>query len=146
MPSAAKGKVTKKLATKKRKYPNVDTARAAVVVEATERAERGGARSGVHIINQLSLAQRAIVQEVERYHGSLARIAILGGQCVAMEESQPQGESQPIEQTEQAQEGEQAEETEQAPQPQLRRSSHTRALVTPRLDTQRRGSHLPPRP
>ena len=46
-PIDTKGKATKKLATKKRKYPNADTAGAAAVVEAVDRAERGGARSGV---------------------------------------------------------------------------------------------------
>ena len=49
MPTDPKGKATKKLATKKRKYPDADTARAAAIVEAVERAERGGARSGVVI-------------------------------------------------------------------------------------------------
>ena len=44
-----KGKATKKLATKKRKYPDADIARAAVVVVVVERAERGGAWSGVVI-------------------------------------------------------------------------------------------------
>ena len=39
----------KKLATKKREYPDADTVRAAVVAEATERAGRGGVRSGVQI-------------------------------------------------------------------------------------------------
>ena len=48
-PTDPKGKAMKKLATKKRKYPNADTARAAVVAEAIERAERGGAHSGVVI-------------------------------------------------------------------------------------------------
>ena len=33
MPVDLKGKVTKKLATKKQKYPDADTARAAIVVE-----------------------------------------------------------------------------------------------------------------
>ena len=37
LPSEAKGKATKKLATKKRKYPDADTARAAAVVAVTER-------------------------------------------------------------------------------------------------------------
>ena len=60
-PTDAKGKATKKLVTKKRKYPNVDTVTAATVVEAAERVERGGARSGVVIADQLSLAQRAAV-------------------------------------------------------------------------------------
>jgi len=109
LPAEVKGKA-KKLATKKRKYVDVDTERAAVVAAAAERAERGGARSGVVITDQLSPAQRAAIEQVERRHGSLARIAMLGGQRVAMEETQPQGE--PQQQTEQAQEGEQAEETE----------------------------------
>ena len=51
-PTDPKGKAIKKLATKKRKYPDADTARAAVVAEATEHAERGGARSGVVITDQ----------------------------------------------------------------------------------------------
>ena len=48
-PTDPKGKAMKKLASKKRKYPDAETARAVVVVEATDRAERGGARSGVVI-------------------------------------------------------------------------------------------------
>ena len=47
LPTDPKGKATKKLATKKRKYPDADTARAAAVVAAGERAEAGCARSGV---------------------------------------------------------------------------------------------------
>ena len=43
LPTDVKGKAIKKLATKKRKYLDADTARAAAVVEAAERAERGGA-------------------------------------------------------------------------------------------------------
>jgi hypothetical protein len=39
-PVDTKGKATKKLATRKRKYPIADTAKAATVVEAIERAER----------------------------------------------------------------------------------------------------------
>ena len=42
LPADPKGK-----ATKKHKYPDADTARAAIVAEAAEHAERGGARSGV---------------------------------------------------------------------------------------------------
>ena len=49
LPSEAKGKATKKLAMKKRKCLDADTARAAVVAAAAERAEVGGARSGVQI-------------------------------------------------------------------------------------------------
>ena len=47
LPVDPKGKAMKKLATKKRKYPDADIARAAVVVVAAERVEAGGARSGV---------------------------------------------------------------------------------------------------
>ena len=54
LPSVAKGKATKKLATKMWKYPDADIARAAIVTAATERAEVGGARSGVQITYQVS--------------------------------------------------------------------------------------------
>ena len=47
LPIDPKGKATKKIASKKRKYPDAETAHAAAVVEAVERAEKGGARSGV---------------------------------------------------------------------------------------------------
>ena len=47
LPADPKGKATKKLATKKRKYPDADTARAVAVVAAVEHIEAGGARSGV---------------------------------------------------------------------------------------------------
>ena len=47
MPTDVKGKATKKLVTKKRKYADADTMRAAAVAATAERAERGGARSGV---------------------------------------------------------------------------------------------------
>ena len=47
LPADPKGKATKKLATKKRKYPDADTARVAVVVAAAEHAKARGARSGV---------------------------------------------------------------------------------------------------
>ena len=46
LPADVKGKA-KKLAMKKCKYPDADTERAAAVVAAIERAERGGTRSGV---------------------------------------------------------------------------------------------------
>ena len=52
LPADPKGKAMKKIATKKRKYPDAETARAAAVAEATERAERGDARSGVVIADQ----------------------------------------------------------------------------------------------
>ena len=53
LPIGLKGKVTKKTASKKRKYLDAETTRAAVA-EAVERAERGGARSGVVIVDHLS--------------------------------------------------------------------------------------------
>ena len=57
-----KGKATKKLATRKCKYPDADIARATVVAEAVERAERGGARSGVVIADQLPPATREALE------------------------------------------------------------------------------------
>ena len=54
LPVDPKGKATKKVASKKRKYPDVETARAAAVAEATKLAERGGARSGVVIADHLA--------------------------------------------------------------------------------------------
>ena len=62
LPTDPKGKATKKLATKKRKYPDANTARAAAVAEAAECAERGGARSGVWIVDQLSQEARATLE------------------------------------------------------------------------------------
>ena len=46
-PADPKGKATKKLATRKHKYLDAETTRAAAVAATIERAERGGARSGV---------------------------------------------------------------------------------------------------
>ena len=51
-PTEPKGKATKKLAVRKHKYLDADTARVVAVAEATERAERGGACSGVVITDQ----------------------------------------------------------------------------------------------
>ena len=78
LPTEVKGKA-KKLAMKKRKYADADTERAAVVAAAVERAERGGAWSGVQIVDHLSPAQRAAVEQVEHRHGSLARTVMLEG-------------------------------------------------------------------
>ena len=127
-----KGKA-KNTTTKKLKFVDADTERAVAVVASVERAERGGAWSGVRIAYQLSPAQRLAVERVESLHGSPAGTAMLGGRCVSLEESRPQGEPQqqtlpPVqsEDTQQAEQVEQTEETEQAPQPQLRCSGHTR--------------------
>ena len=65
-PTDVKGKATKKLATRKHKYPDADIVRAAA-------AERGGAQSGVVIVDQLSPSTRATLEQVERRHGGLAR-------------------------------------------------------------------------
>jgi len=150
LPVDPKGRATKKLATRKRKYPDADTARAATVAEAAERAERGGAHSGVWITDQLSPEARATLERVERLHGGPAGTLMIGGQHHAFDEGQPQGESQqqapPVEQTQEGQEGQQAEEIEQAPRPQLHSSGRTRAPVMPRADTQWRGFRPPPRP
>ena len=79
LPTDAKGKATKKLTKKKRKYPDADTARAAAVAEAAEHAERGGTRSGVVIADQLSPSQRAAIQEVEHHHGTPAGTTMVRG-------------------------------------------------------------------
>ena len=83
-----KGKANK-TTTKKWKLIHVEAERAAAVAATTERAERGGARSGVHIVDQLSPAQRAAVERVESRHGSPPRTVMLRGRRVALEESQP---------------------------------------------------------
>ena len=54
LPADPKGKATKKTTSKKRKYPDAETTKAATVAEAAERAERGGACSGVRIADPLS--------------------------------------------------------------------------------------------
>ena len=90
-----KGKATKKLATRKCKYPDAETTRAATVDEAADHAERGGAHSGVVIADQqLTPAQRAAVEEAERLHGGPPGTVMMAGCCLAIEEPQPQGESQ----------------------------------------------------
>ena len=95
LPIDPKGKATKKIASKKRKYPDAETARAAAVAEAAERAERGGVRSGVVIADQqLTPAQRAAVEEAERFHGSPPGTIMMAGRRLAIEETQPHGESQ----------------------------------------------------
>ena len=89
LPTEVKGKATKKITSKKRKYADADIVRAIAVVAAAERVERGGARSGIVIVDQLSPAQRAAIEQVEHRHGGPARTIMLEGRCVAIEESQP---------------------------------------------------------
>ena len=62
LPADMKGRGTKKITSKKQKYADADTTRAAVVAAAVERAERGGAQSGVQIADQLSPAQRVAIE------------------------------------------------------------------------------------
>ena len=95
LPIGLKAKATKKTASKKRKYPDVETARAATVAEAAERVERGGARSGVVIADQpLSPEARARIERVERLHGGAPGTVTVVGRRHAIDESQPYGESQ----------------------------------------------------
>ena len=80
MPADLKGKATKKIASKKRKYPDAETARAAVVAEAVDRAERGGARSGVVIADHLAPDAQGRLKEIERLHGSPPGTVMMAGQ------------------------------------------------------------------
>ena len=80
LPIDPKGKATKKTATKKRKYPDVETARATAVAVAADRAKRGGARSGVVIADQqLPPAIIEALEQVERRRGGLARTVMVAG-------------------------------------------------------------------
>ena len=100
-----KGKA-KKTTKKKQKLDDVEAERAAAVAAAAERAERGGAGSGVHIGNQLSPAQRATVERIEASLGSPPGTVMLEVRRVSLEESQTQGkteqQTQSIEQIEDA--------------------------------------------
>ena len=82
---SGKGKA-KKTITKKRKIDDVEAERAAVAAT-VERVERGGPRSGVHIGDQLSTAQRAAIERMEASLGSPPRTVMLGGWRAALEES-----------------------------------------------------------
>ena len=86
LPTDPKGKATKKVASKKRKYPDVETARAAAVIEATERAERGGARSGVVIADHLSPEAQGRLERIEHLHGGPPRTIMMAGRRLAIEE------------------------------------------------------------
>ena len=89
LPADPKGKATKKIASKKRKYPDAETARAAAVAEAAERVERGGAQSGVVIADQLSPEARARLERIERLHGGPPGTLMMQGRRLAIEEPQP---------------------------------------------------------
>ena len=100
-----KGKGPKKTTTKKKcKRGDIETERAAAVAIALERAERGGRGSGIRIGDQLSPAQRAIVEELKARHGSPRGTIMLGGQRIPLEDA-PEGtrveEVEPLEETEQ---------------------------------------------
>ena len=64
-PTGPKGKATKQVTSKKRKYPDAETARATAVAEAAEHAERGGAHSGVVIADQLAPDAQDRLREIE---------------------------------------------------------------------------------
>ena len=89
LPANPKGKATKKVASKKRKYPDAETARAATVAEAAERAERGGAHSGVVIADHLSPEVQGRLERIERLHGSPPRTVMIAGQCLPIMDPQP---------------------------------------------------------
>ena len=100
-----KWKGPKKTTTKKKcKKGDIETKRATVVAIAIERAERGGRGSCIRIGDQLSLAQRTAVEQLEASLGSPLGTILLGGWCVALEDA-PEGtrveEVEPPEETEQ---------------------------------------------
>ena len=94
LPADPKGKAMKKIATKKRKYPDAEIARAVVVAEAAEHAERGGARSGVVIADHLSPEAQGRLERIDRLHGGPPRTVMMARRCLPIVDPQPQGESQ----------------------------------------------------
>jgi hypothetical protein len=110
----------KKLAVKKRKRTPTKAEIAQVVADATERAERGGRGSGIHIGER-------------RFH--------LDGRQLGTKATEGT-EDPPVEQP-----TNDTEETEEltAQTPPCRRSGRTRAQVTPRPEGQRHGGRPPPR-
>ena len=79
LPTGPKGKATKQVASKKRKYPDAETARAAAVAEAIERAERGGACSGVVSADHLAPDTQGRLKEIEQLHGSPSGTVMMAG-------------------------------------------------------------------
>ena len=65
----------------------METERAAAVAATVERAERGGSMGGIHITDQLSLAQMAAIERTETLHGSPPGTVMLVGRRVSLEES-----------------------------------------------------------
>ena len=80
LPIGPKGKVMKKVASKKRKYPDTEIARAAAVAETVERAKRGGAHSRVVIADHLSLEAQGRLEQIEHLHGSPPGTVMMAGQ------------------------------------------------------------------
>ena len=93
LPADPKGKATKKVASKKCKYPDAETTRAAAVAEAAERDERGGARSGVVIAHHLSPEAQGRLERIEHLHGSPPRTVMMAGRRLPIVDPQPQGVS-----------------------------------------------------
>ena len=94
LPIDPKGKATKKIASKKRKYPDAETARAVAVAEAIDHAERGGARSGVVIADQqLPPGAMEGIERVERLHGGPPGTVMVAGRRHVIDEVLPQWES-----------------------------------------------------
>ena len=79
LPTDPKGKATKKVASKKHKYPDAETARVVVVAEAAERAKRGGTRSGVVIADHLSPEAQGRLEHIERLHGGPPGTVMIAG-------------------------------------------------------------------
>ena len=86
LPVDPKGKAMKKVASKKRKYPDAETARAAAVAEAAEHAERGGTRSGVVIADHLSPEVQGRLERIEHLHGGPPGTIMMAGRRLAIEE------------------------------------------------------------
>ena len=76
-----KGKVTRKC-----KYPDAETARVVIVAEAADRAERGGARSGVVIADPLPPGAMEGIERVERLHGGPPGTVLIVGRRHAIDE------------------------------------------------------------
>ena len=88
-PTGPKGKVTKQVVSKKREYPDIETARAVAVAEAVERAERGGACSGVVIVDHLAPDTQGRLEQIERLHGSPSRTIMMAGRRLPIVDPQP---------------------------------------------------------